>query len=81
MYPSRLSLNVIKYLVEEENADSKIDTGDTLLHLACKAGCFEEAKYWLGHCGLHMDAKNEDGMTPVHLAAKKGHLEIVQWLI
>ena len=81
-FSAPVSLKILQYLIEEENANpyDGLLSGNTLLHHASGAGCLPEAQYWVDHCGMSLEAVNDDGMTPVHVAAKNGHLETVQWL-
>ncbi|MFN0021249.1 MAG: ankyrin repeat domain-containing protein [Pirellulaceae bacterium] len=48
--------------------DVRDDEGNTLLHLAAKAGNPETARFLIS-CGLDVKVRNKDDQTPLHLAA------------
>ncbi|PAA64673.1 hypothetical protein BOX15_Mlig001191g2 [Macrostomum lignano] len=54
--------------------------GNTGLHEACAAGCFEVAAFLIGR-GAKLDAANDWGSTPLHMAVGSGHLALVRLLI
>jgi ankyrin repeat protein len=47
---------------------------------AAECGRLEEVKQFVSQ-GLGVDAKSRGNVTPLHLASKKGHLEVVNWLL
>ncbi|XP_033121320.1 serine/threonine-protein phosphatase 6 regulatory ankyrin repeat subunit C-like isoform X2 [Anneissia japonica] len=54
------------------------ESGDTLLHLACRKKDMDLIKLFIEN-GAHVDTLNEDGHTPLHLAASLGDEQIVKY--
>jgi len=50
------------------------------IHEVAADGDLEQIKLLLAQ-GLHVDTRDEKGMTPLHLAPEKGHKDVVEYLI
>lgn len=71
------SWEIVKYLVEEKNADVNYMDDDCIgdsLHIAARSGNFEMVKYLMGH------GATAEGM-PLYDVASEGHWEIVRCLV
>lgn len=80
--------SVVEFLVQckADVMAEKIDKS-TALHDAVAGGYVEVAKILLGHMeGLHersaiLKLANDHGRTPLHVASKRGHPDMVCWLL
>lgn len=76
-------LDVIKYLIEDKNADFEITNkyNDRPLHCASRYAHIDVVKYLVEKKNCHIEIKNGYGETPIHLASLSGSLDIVKYLI
>lgn len=75
-------LNIVKYLVEEHNADmnAQSSTGMTPLMYAAKNGHVEVIRYF-NSLGVDVDQTDNSGGTALMLASKYGHCNAVKCLV
>jgi ankyrin repeat protein len=59
---------------------SFLDNGESFLHVACRNGNVELAK-WLVRNGLNPSAENNQGKSPVELAHSCGKEDLLEWLL
>jgi ankyrin repeat protein len=60
--------------------DQLFENGETLLHIACRNGNVELAK-WLVRSGLNPSTENLLGKSPVELAHSCGKEDLLEWLL
>lgn len=75
-YANKFNIN-IEYYTDDLN---KIIPRGTAVHLACLYG-LEKSLLVLNKFKFDMNAQSLDGSTPLHIAIKKGHKNIVNYLI
>ncbi|XP_010908526.1 ankyrin repeat-containing protein At5g02620 [Elaeis guineensis] len=71
---------------ERRNKESPGKRGDTLLHLAARAGNAVHVQGILSDCGESqlkelISKQNQDGETALYVAAEKGHVEVVREIL
>ncbi|XVE69055.1 hypothetical protein DITRI_Ditri09bG0118800 [Diplodiscus trichospermus] len=66
--------NVLKRL-------DKVEFIDTPLHIAADAGCIDFAMEIMSLKPSFARKLNQEGLSPIHLAVKKGHKELVLYLM
>ena len=76
-------MDIIKYLIEEQNADPEAKTheGQTPLFFACQYGNLDAVKYLIDQRNVNIESTDPDGERPLMCAARCGHTEIVKYLI
>ena len=76
-------LEVLKWIIEENNNDIKIlgDNDKSLLHLAIEKKWEKDTVNYLIEKGVDVNAKDKNGSTPLHYAAKMANLKVVKLLI
>ena len=79
----RHSLNIVKYLIEEQGCSVKArdEHGDTPLHDACTNGSIDTVKYLTAQKGCDPEAKNNTGETPLKYACLWDRLDMVKHLV
>jgi ankyrin repeat protein len=78
-------LDIVSYLIE--NKKIPVDTKDTCdhlitaLHMACREGRLDVARYLLKEALANVNEQDRDRYTPLHYASINGHVPIVELLI
>ncbi|XP_046550760.1 ankyrin repeat domain-containing protein 17-like [Haliotis rubra] len=74
--------DVVELLVDTGADVSLVDeTGDNILHCACRGGDVEVVKYILSQNMVDIDSLGHEKKTPVMLAGQYGHKEVVEVLV
>ncbi|XP_046551064.1 ankyrin repeat domain-containing protein 17-like [Haliotis rubra] len=74
--------DVVKLLVEKGAVMSLVDeTGDNVLHCACRGGDEKVVKYILSQEMVDINSRGHGKRTPVMVAGEKGHKEVVELLL
>ncbi|XP_046570765.1 ankyrin repeat domain-containing protein 50-like, partial [Haliotis rubra] len=74
--------DVVELLVDKEASVSLVDeTGDNVLHCACRGGDVEVVKYILSKNRVDIDRRGSKKMTPIMVARHCGHKEVVELLV
>uniref|UniRef100_A0A8R1DMC4 ANK_REP_REGION domain-containing protein n=1 Tax=Caenorhabditis japonica TaxID=281687 RepID=A0A8R1DMC4_CAEJA len=76
----RNRLEVVEYLLEEENREATDDYGMTPLMLAVSQDSLECVKYLIGQ-GACLDVSDKDERSPVHIGAKYNALQSVEYVL
>lgn len=63
------------------NVNIPTANGETVLHIASRAGDIEIVRYLLSIPGIDLNVQNENGSSPLHLACENGHIGTVQSLL
>lgn len=66
--------------LEDSTIDRKVQSGITILHLACEKGFLPIIEF-LSQNGVDLNAKNADNETPMHMAARNGHANVIKFLL
>ncbi|WP_370107212.1 ankyrin repeat domain-containing protein [Wolbachia endosymbiont of Chironomus riparius] len=76
-------LNIVKYLIEEQNVDPNFqdELGNTALHYAAARNRLPLVQYLVDEKHVSLDIQNKIGNTPIHVAAKDNRLDIVKYLL
>ncbi|XP_067661560.1 ankyrin repeat domain-containing protein 50-like [Haliotis asinina] len=73
--------DVVKLLADKEADVSIVDeTGDNILHCACRGGDAEVVKYILSQEMVEINSLGHRKKTPVMVAGQEGHMEVVELL-
>ncbi|XP_071964995.1 uncharacterized protein [Antedon mediterranea] len=75
---SGICKELLLHVKDEQLKARKGESGDTLLHLACRKKDMDLIKLFIEN-GSHIDVLNDDGHTPLHLAASFGDEQIVKY--
>jgi len=77
-------LEVFIYLIRELHCPQylkiRIDSGQTILHAACRKGHLDTVKELTRDFNCDPSCCDENGDTPLHLASAHGHLQVVKFL-
>lgn len=63
------------------NVNVPTANGETVLHIASRAGDIEIVRYLLGIPGIDLNVQNKNGSSPLHFACENGHIGTVQSLL
>jgi len=73
---------IIKLVKSHVNINKKYGHyNETILHVACRCGWINIAKYLISTNGIDLNLPDMFGDTPLHNAACDGHLDIVKCLL
>ena len=75
-------LQVAEYLISKgANINAKNVLGNYIIHSASEGGLLPIVQYLIEKQKIDINIKGDEEITPLHCACKKGHLQVVEYLI